>query len=488
MNTQGFSRPAGDITTLLDLAPRDYQDNEYTPLAAEKTWWLPNVNRRIRPLSLSCQQFPIRGPTSFGQRFTFDLGSVSAGDLLFTTMLQIDLGHWLDDTTLLRLESGKATYPPQADPWFYANSLGSVILEKATLEIGDQVIEEVDGDFLNVSSLLMQDINSQFGFSADGLGRQPLTSLTQTPPYRVFPTQNNSIFVPIPFFFQRMALQEGLPLLACREGTIRVNITLRPFAECVRRLSGRRASCLETPLNSDIVIIDNSTSVPISRTIHTSPAAPMFNKIQLITYGAVVDGEIRQRILRSPFECLTRVCNTFYFSEPLKYATNKTAADVIQVQLPLEANHPMEEILWFVRRKATANNNEWTNYSSVTSPEINATFNPAKPLLQNAILQLNGIELVNQEEQWFRQHIALAHKGGAAAYTSFIYGYSFAKNPAEHQPSGTANASRLQSLRLTLDVSSPGGSFEQDWEVKVFVITLQWLRFQNGIANKMYQD
>jgi len=487
MNAQGFTRPVGDITTLLDLAPRDVQDNEYTPLAAEKTWWLPNNNRRLRPFSLSCQQFPIRGPTSFGQRFTFDLGSMSAGDLLFSTLLQIDLGHWLDPNTLLRLESGRATYE-STDAWYYANSLGSVILEQATLEIGDQVIEQVDGDFLNVASLLLQDLNSQFGFSADGFGRQPLSSLTQTPPYRPFPTQNSSIFVPLPFFFQRVRLQSGLPLLACKEGSIRINITLRPFAECVRRLSGRRSDCAETPLDSDIGIIDRTGDVQLPRTVRTPVAAPQFNKIQLITYGAVVDGEIRQKILRDPFEILTRVCNTFYFSEPLKYATLTYASDRIQVQLPLEVNHPLEEILWFVRRKATANNNEWTNYSSVTSAEVDPIFNPPRPLLQNALIQLNGIELINQEEQWFRQHIALAHKGGIAAYNSFVYGYSFAKNPGHHQPSGTANASRLQSIRLTLDVSAPGGAFEQDWEIKVFVISLQWLRFQNGIANKMYQD
>jgi hypothetical protein len=201
---------------------------------------------------------------------------------------------------------------------------------------------------------------------------------------------------------------------------------------------------------------------------------------------------MRQAILRQPFEVMSRVCNTFYFSEPLKYVINKTVNDRIQVQLPLEINHPMEEILWFVRRKSVANNNEWTNYSAVLSPEYDPVFNPFRPLLQNAAIQLNGIELINQEEQWFRQHIAMAHKGGASAYHSFIYGYSFAKNPSEHQPSGTANASRLQSVRLTLDVSppasTPGDVFDKEWEVKVFIITLEWMRFQNGMANKMFSD
>lgn len=486
--TYGFDRPGGDITTLLDIAPRDMQDNQYTPLSSEKTWWLPDHARRTRPFSLTVQQFAVRGPTGFGQHFTFDLGSVSAGDILFSTVLEIDLSHWLDDTTLLRFEAGRALYAAGSDPWFYANSLGTVILEKATLEIGDQIIETVDGDFLNVASLLMADLNGQFGVAADGIGRAPLASLTRTPIYRPYPTTRNSIYIPLPFFFQRVKLQEALSLLACRDGTVRINVNLRPFAECVRRLRGRRSCLTDTPLNQAIGVQYLTAGVQTARTIQTSVAAPTFKKIQLITYGAVIDGEIRQRMLREPFEQLIRVCQTFYFSEPLKYATNKTAGDIIQVQLPLEANHPMEEIIWFVRRKATHNNNEWTNYSAVTSPELDSTFNPLRPLLHNAIIQLNGTELVNQEEQWFRQHIALAHKGGAAAFNAFVYGYSFAKKPAEHQPSGTANASRLQSLRLTLDVVPPGGAYEQDWEVKVFVITLQWIRYQNGIANMMYTD
>ena len=494
MNPQGFARPGGDITTLLDLAPRDVQDNEFTPLGAQKTWWLPDAARRVRPFSLTVQQFPIRGPTSFGQRFTFDLGSVAAGDILFSTVLQIDLGHWLDDTSIMRLESGRSDYVKQSgqyvqDPWYYANALGSVILEQAVLEIGDQTIETVDGDFLNTASLLMQDVNNQFGFSADGFGRVPFYTLTQTPPYRPFPTQNGSLYVPLPFFFQRVKLQEAFPLLACREGTVRIHITLRPFSECVRRLSGRRISCDQTPLNQDIRLADTLTLIQSYRTVHTPISAPTFKKIQLLTYGANVDGEIRQAILRSPFEIMHRHCYTYYFSEPLKYLISKAnTSNTIQVQLPLEVNHPMEEIIWFVRRKATHNNNEWTNYTSVIAPEYDATYNPPRPLLQRAVLQLNGTELINQDEQWFRQHIASVHKGGAAAYESYIYGYSFATNPAEHQPSGTANASRLQSVRLTLDVSPPGGEYEQDWEVKVFVVTLQWLRFENGMGNKMFTD
>jgi hypothetical protein len=83
---------------------------------------------------------------------------------------------------------------------------------------------------------------------------------------------------------------------------------------------------------------------------------------------------------------------------------------------------------------------------------------------------------------------ALKHKGGVSAYENYIYGYSFSQNPGTFQPSGTANASRLQGVRLTLGITPPTGDYELDWEVKVFVIGLQWLRFQEGLTNRMYMD
>jgi hypothetical protein len=477
-------QPKGDIVTLLDLTTRDVQDGELFPLSHTKTWWLPDPERRVRPFTLSVQQFPIRGPTAFGQRFTFDLGSVKCGDVLQATVLQVGLGHWFDDTTLLRFASTRNSYPSSANPYYYASSLGSVILQQAELEIDGQTIETIDGDFINVFSLLFQDVNTQYGFSADGLGRTPFTELGNTPSTNQFPTQNGTIFIPLSFFYQRTRLAEAFPLLACREGTVRIHITFRPFHEVVRRLQGTRSSCEEVPLNQTIpilTVLDGQITVPSS--VQTSVAIPGFKNIQLVTYAAHTDGEIRQKILRSPFEILVRNLQTFTFDEPLKYQVTASSKDTITVQLPIEVNHPMEEIIWFVRRKDVNNNNEWVNYSSVLQPEYDPIFNPRKPLLLSARIQLNGIDLIFESEEWYRQHISLLHKGGIAAYENYIYGYSFAKHPGQHQPSGTANASRLQSVRLTLDVKA-----EHQWEVKVFVLACQWIRFQNGMANKMFTD
>lgn len=485
----GASRPRGDITTLLDLATRDSQDDYFTPLNTDVTWFTRDQERRNRPFVPAAQSFAFRGPAAFGQRFSFDIGSVACGDLLFGVLMQVKLGHWLDQTTVLRIQSGRYTYKYPEQAWYYANSLGTAMIEKAELEVEDQIIETVNGDFGFAIGRLLTDLNNQVGYNVDGTGFANLQRLKTWPQHRVYPTETGTILSLLPFFFTRNQLKEAFPLIACREGTVRIHITLRPFSDCVRIASGVRADCLETPLGKTFEFIDNAYPFKPTVQVIASRDIPQFKDLELLTYGAYLNGNVRQQMLRQPFEILHRGVQTFAFTEPLKYLVNKQFGDTITVQLPLEANHPMEEIVWFVRRKAAiVNNNEWTNYTSVTSSEYNATFNPPENMLVSAEIQMNGIQLVSAGEEYFRQIISRHHKGGIAAYATFLYGYPFARNPAEHQPSGTLNASRTQSLRLTLTVTPPGGAFNQEWEVVVFVIGLRWTRFENGICNKMFTD
>jgi hypothetical protein len=485
----GASRPRGDITTLLDLTSRDSQDDYFTPLNSETTWFTRDQERRNRPFVPSVQNFQYRGPAAFGQRFSFDIGSIACGDLLFGVLLQIKLGHWLDPTTVLRIQSGRYTYKYPEQAWYYANSIGTVIVEKAELEIEDQIIEVVEGDFGFVMGRLLTDLNNQIGYNVDGTGFAPFPRIRSWPQHRVFPTEGGTTVSLLPFFFSRTNLREAFPLIACREGTVRIHITLRNFADCVRIQSGVRANCEETPLGKTFEFIDNGLPFKPTIEVTASQDIPQFGSLQLITYGSYLNGLIRERMLRSPFEILHRAPQIWKFTEPLKYLVNKSQGDLITVQLPLEANHPMEEIIWFLRRKAgITQNNEWVNYSNVTTAEYNLIYNPPSPMLVSAEIQINGIQLVTAEESYFRQLISRHHKGGIAGYASYVYGYPFARNPAEHQPSGTLNASRSQSVRLTLTVTPPGGIYNQEWEVVVFVVGLRWLRFENGIGNKMFTD
>lgn len=483
-------KPGGDITTLLDLASRDSQDNDLFPLQSMDSWFTRDPERRHIPMTPVVSDFPFRGPASFGQRFTFDIGSVPCGDMVFGAAIQIQLGHWFDPQTQLFLRSRRYVYDNSGVAWFYTNGIGSVLIEKAELEIDGKTIEEIDGDFINVFSILFPDLNSQIGASFDHQCRFSTPRIMGWDSNRIFPTEDGYIHCILPFFFMRTRYQEALPMIAIREGRARIHVTLRKFEDCIRQRRGYRTSCDSTPLDTRIALTDTVLSQHVSAA--TAVSVPEFPHLRLLTFGAFLNGRVRDAMLRQPFEILHREVQTFWFTEPLKYLTAKNSTtDTIRVVLPLEANHPLEEIIWFIRRKDVNLNNEWVNYSSVLEKDVDTTYNPPQPLLLSASIQVNGITIVEAEEIYFREILARHHKGGIVAFNRFLYGYPFAREPGQHQPSGTLNASRVQNLRLNLEVKSvPGGPGDPgvEWEVKVFCCALNWLRFQNGMANPIFED
>jgi hypothetical protein len=251
---------------------------------------------------------------------------------------------------------------------------------------------------------------------------------------------------------------------------------------------GYRDTCTSVPINTTISFTDKTGAIT---EIPTANAIPPLESVALITSGAILDGDYRQTLLRKPFEVLHRELQTFYFDEPIKYAVSKRAENLITIQLPIEANHPIEEIVWFIRRKGVSINNEWLNWTDKLESEYPIGTDPTfmtTPLLSYAKLQVNGITLIEAEEQYFRQQIASKHPGGYIAYSNYVYGISFAETPGIHQPTGSINASRTNSLRLTLDIRPPGGVLDASWEIKVFCNAMNWMRFENGLANPIFED
>jgi len=477
-------RPRGDITTVLDQVSRDEQDNTLFPLDAEETLFATNpAYRRIHPFSMSIQEFPYRGSAEYGGRFTFDLGSVATGDLILSVLVQVQLQHWLSDQIVAGLRTGDIQYVnPAQDAYVWANSLGTALIAKAELEVGDQVLETVDGDFANIFSELFTDINTQLGISIDALGVSKSPQQQQLD-YPCGP--RGFVTCILPFFFQRTRLNEAFPLLSVADKTVRIHIAFRPFSEVITRLKPyMRTSCDDTPIGKTMTFLQTAGNNQFSYTVPSHTPQPL--DVRLITYSAAITGILREAYMRKAHDMLYRETQTFRFTEPLKYRTGKPQTDTVSIQLPLEANGPIEEIIWFIRRKDSNIQNEWTNYSAILTGKQDPIFNPTKGLLVNARLQANGMDLVYADENYFRAHISEKHKGGIVAYNDYIYGYSFARHPGVHQPSGSLNASRLNSLRLTLEVAQPPD--QDEWEVVVYCIGLNWVRFENGIVNKIFSD
>jgi hypothetical protein len=512
MSAKDYFRPRGDITTVLDLTDRDAQDNTYFPLDTNETFFHRGDHKTVYPSAVSVQEFTQRGPADWGQKFSFEIGSLPAGDLLQAVILQFKVGSWYNGDIIKKLANGEIQADIATNPsayWTYMNSLGTAIIEYADFIVNDQTIERVTGEFIRTFFNVYADINNLIGISTDAIGTVPVQYLsqgyvgqTEFNPNRPYPTEDGTYFCILPFFFIRTRLSEVFPLLSCNEGAVRVDVKLRPFDQVVRNYIGYRENCTQTPLNDTVTF--NGTIAPFTPvTTQTAECAPAFRDFRILTMCPLLTGSLREKYLHRPFEQMVKLVQTFNFEEPLKYIVSKpnSNTDTVEIQLPLELNHPVTELLWVFRRKAVLVNNEWTNFT----PAIGLETDPTKlypPWLDWASIRINGSELISADGNWFREHIAAAHRGGLITYNAYTYGYSFAKYPDEHQPSGTANMSRATSVTLNLRVNQPitkdlsalnppcvfdpttvGG-----WEVFVYAIHYNWLRFENGICNRMFTD
>jgi hypothetical protein len=488
VNSYGTKEPRGTATTLIDLVSRDLQDNSLFPLNASVTRFTRDESLRTVPMSTVMREFTFRGPAEFGQTFTFDLLHTQCGDLIQGLFIQIQLNDWF--TGILRNQMRTKTLLPlnTQNFWTYCNSIGTAILDEATLEVDDQVLERITGDSVHVVSKLFPGLNTQIGAS-DAIGYKHISEIKALDGSRAYTMEDGWVTVPLTFSMLRERLRETFPLISCRDGTIRIRVTLKRFDEVVRIVSGSRQSPTDTPMDKTFEFYDTRLTLNKLTTTKTSQVTTKLKNIQLLTWGIFVDGPYREMLLRQPFERLFREIQHFDFTEPLKYVINKSGNDLITVQLPLEANQPIEEIVWFLRRKASIRqNNDWVNYSATLEKDYDPTYAPLTPLLVSAKIQGNGVDIISQDEEWFRSHIARAHLAGKISYDSFIYGYSFAKHPGKHDPTGTMNASRLNSLRLTLEVRAPDAGSDTEWEAHVYLFGLQWVRFGNGICNKVFID
>jgi hypothetical protein len=255
-------------------------------------------------------------------------------------------------------------------------------------------------------------------------------------------------------------------------------------------LASNKTACDQTPLNETFKVSDLNLPFSGERAqlpVTVGNAVPTMEEAELICGTALIDGDLRKQYRDSPHEILMNPVVEMDFGEPLKYAVGVPNGDVISISLPLTAaNGPLRQIVWFVRRKAVALRADWTNYSAILDGEYDPNFNPYRPLMKRAQLQVGTAVWADEEETWWRSTGALPLAGGVRASGNYVYVYNFAQNPNSFDPSGSVNASRVD-LRRNLDVEQPEGA-DNEWEVKVFLVGTNWMRFQEGLAAVVFAD
>jgi hypothetical protein len=499
---------APDIKRLVSLVDRGPEDDLFFPASSNQTifrrdW--PNYHNIVPEVA----EITYQGVAAWGQRITIPLTRKNSGDMLQWLCVRLQPRSWLGADLESKVLSGSWDYYDASGAWMWASSLGSIAIQHVRFQVGDAVVEEWDGEWMDVWSRMMLDGGRAPVWDSDIYGQVPPAVIHQAgrPPWTtVLPTEDGYVYCWLPLTFLRRP-QTAFPLVAIGEQQeLRVEITFRPFADVVRRRAVPRISADEVPLGESVVMLDKTGVTPIPRTFVLPTRAPGFGDVTVFAGVAQLEDPLRSAYMRIPIEMLY---------EPVQHQVYDVTdsltvgSDGVSMQIPLLGfNGPIKELCWFLRRKAVWDYNEWTNYGSLLEDALVATLPTGAnstpivtqvPLLKSARLMVDNAVWREDAEQWWRYDYALRHRGGVRLSSGMVYGLVFGDaaglTASTMQPMGTVNASRA-SLRLDLVVQPPSadglpescGLAATSWEVHVFAIGYNWMRFVNGMAGPLFKD
>lgn len=370
--------------------------------------WFKMVYRRYTNFAIESQAIYFDGNADFGKRITCKIPV--KGDLLGSMYLEVTLPEvYLTDGSLAA----------------YVNSIGHALIEEISIDIGEQEIDKQTGEWMEIWSELSVPSGKRAAFNAM-IGRQDGT----LPPPKTYPPDTSAtsiygsyqygavkLFIPLQFWFNK---NPGLylPLVAMQYHSIRLNLKLRSLSQMVYTAGplNTNQACATTPQPKDAHIID----------------------IKLYGDYIHLDVDERRRFVSNSHEYLVeQIQYTPKISIP---ALNTTAS------IPLEFNHPLRELIFVIQRDAMESYNEWFNYGSTSIQEFGAQ----RDMLQQAVLQVDGYDRFEIRDAGYFRLVQPYQYHTRVPTNTFIYNYSFALRPEELQPSGSLNASRIDTMQLLL--------------------------------------
>jgi hypothetical protein len=368
------------------------------------------VYRRHTNFATEAQPMYFDGTPNFGQRITCLIPR--RGDLLGRVYL---------DVVLPRI------YDTSGNVLSYTNSIGHALIAEITFEVGEQEIDRQTGEWMEIWSQLVTPISQR-----DSLN-QLIGRLEPYNPPNLIPgpqSEGLRLLIPLQFYFCR---NPGLylPLLALQYHPVRINITLRPLQQLFWApppvdQSNWKPACQ--------INVDCTTQI-----------------VSMMLWGeyTYLDVEERRMFVSTSHEYLIEQVQ---YTPPYSLTPQQTTATI-----SVEFNHPLKEFIFVAQRDEMINRNEWFNYSNLAigepapvlvQPYLNLFNNPGyrTDLIALAKLQLDGYDrFMARVPQYFRLEQPYEHHT-TTPVNSYIYNYSFALRPEDAQPTGTMNASRIDSI------------------------------------------
>lgn len=323
------------------------------------------------------------------------------------------------------------------------------MIKEVEVEIGGQRIDRQFGEWLVIWAELTLQPGHVAGYAEMVGNTLPMYGAKSGTLDEELPAKR--LYIPLQFWFNRN-YGLALPLIALQYHEVKINIEFRPLSELLIQTN------------------DEDVKVALSDTVNLADAFLLVDYVYL-------DTDERRRFAQVSHE---------YLIEQLQFTGEETLVGANN-QVRLNFNHPVKELVWAARLADAEANCQWSNFTDKVNRQVDE-YAGSNPLV-NAKLQLNGHDRFRtRQARYF--NLVQPYQHHTNIPVSGIYVYSFGIKPEEHQPSGTANLSRIDNatFQMTFNPALFAGVEYEGTTVKLLVYAVNYnvLRIMSGINHGQY--
>lgn len=429
----------------------------------------------------------IQGSSGFGQRLTVTIAR--SGDLVGAMHIELSLPALPSNipsaslTGVYNSVSMAGTAPPTQSSfnWCWVNYIGYRILKEVSIEIGGQIIDRHYSTWYYMWFELSTPASKREGLQKMVGGHDvtevPLGLTTNA-------TMAQTLYVPLVFWFNTHP-GLALPLIALQYHEVKLYIQTELLNNCVTLLSSSNGSSFSNVLDLEWQV-PATAGVPVgvdSSSLSVSVHADYY----------FLDTDERRRFAQLSHEYLIKQIQ----QTGSTHSNLTNGAKNLQIDYR-SFNHPVSFNVWGFRKAQTGADMDWTNFTN-SPPHLQFL---GQSIVNQHKLQLNGNDRYNEKNSdYFNLVQPYNH------FTSIppvgVLCYSYALQPAEHQPSGTCNFSRIDNaihkFSVLDDISRLNGllgSQTSAWSVSgsttyesvVYAVNYNVLRIMSGMGGLAYSN
>ena len=412
----------------------------------------------------------------------------------------------------------------------WVNSIGHVLLEYVTIEIGGQQIDKQYGEWLEIWDELTLSKCKQIAYENRMIGKYSRDEWYTKGIYENALDLN--LYIPLNFWFCRN-IGLALPLVALQYHEVKIYVKFNDFEKCwfnahINKKKGKPAIYY--------------------------PSKKNIKRAYLLCNYIYLDTDERKKFAQTPHEYLI---DQLQFNDPVTVSCNMR-----DTSINLEFNHPIKEIVWVGQKNNVKYTNDWFNYSAeerinvcnddnisslinennlidkkiytykyadineyqtneylfmnsfntVTYSSMNTVLENIKknilttsssqedsleqydircPTIGSSVLQLNGIDRFSEQHHKFFDTLQPYLRHSCIPRYGNIQVYSFCLEPEKMVPTGSCNFSRVDNATLHLKINKICFCDETTSEfvdIRIYALNYNILRIMSGMGGVAYTN